>query len=294
MSLTVERLDYRPGLVALVKQVKGKGGKLYSRTYWVRAPDAPKRTRAKKEKPAAEPKVVPAAEQKPAAQPNAQPAAGVVAVKAPTQAAPASGHDAIRARGGDPAHVQAMVGSRKSGWIKNADSEGGTTMTIAASVVFGMDPTVSLNRQRGGVRARNFGNSAKALEQHDAAVARARQAAASPQVQASVRAMAEASQAHYQEGHVTLYRGLRNARDNGDGTVSFATDALSSFTSDPKVARKFAKAGGRVVAVQVPRSAIVASHLAVPELDARGEREVVVASRGAFTGRVLEAGQRAA
>lgn len=113
----------------------------------------------------------------------------------------------------------------------------------------------------------------------------------------TVKAVARASQAAHEEEHVTVYRGITGVQakalieaHRSGRPLEVKVDTTSSFTDDHEIATSFAKNGSTrrvesphavVIKVTVPRSSIVASHRALPEL--RAEREVVLASHGAFT-----------
>jgi hypothetical protein len=189
----------------------------------------------------------------------------------------------ISGAGGDAEFAHDMT----TDWVRDVHETNALAMGMTAARVFGVDYASTEARLRG---SRQQGSLT-----HEERLAKARRVAADPAAESTVRAIAAVSQAAHPadaDGMVTLYRGVGNARDNGDGTHTFGTDATASFTESRDVAHRFAREyGGHVVEVRVPRSAIVASHRAVPAMAgdrAHGEQEVIVASRGAFTGRRVQ------
>jgi hypothetical protein len=179
-------------------------------------------------------------------------------------------------------------------WVEDNHTPEGIALHMAVARTYGLDFAPAAARLRQAKQ-----HITNAYDSPDARLARAQQLAANPATEASVRAMARVSQAAHPadaDGMVTLYRGVGNSRANADGSHTFGTDPMTSFTASPDVARRFAREyGGHVVAVRVPRSAIVASYRAVPAMRGRAahnEQEVLVASRGSFTGTVVPPGAR--
>lgn len=109
----------------------------------------------------------------------------------------------------------------------------------------------------------------------------------------TAKAIADASQAMYDEEMVTLYRGVQLPERPTPGEANLKVDHLTCFSESPHVASRFAKhkeaKHGAVYKVTVPRSSIAASYRAVPDMDEIGEQEVVVVTHGMVRGEILEA-----
>lgn len=283
----------RSGLVKKTVQVRGKGGKTYERTYWVRS-GAPA-PHAAEHGPGDHPALPAwAAHYSPAAKAAilSSMGHGAAAGASPPRPAPPATAPAPPARSPSPpagSHDPRLVHEFTDRWAHDNHAAGGLAMSMVASRVYGTDfaPTEARMRTR---HANSSWNTP------DERMANARRIAAHPQAEASFREMARQAQAAHPpdaDGMVTLYRGVGNSRANADGTHTFGTDALTSFTTSRGVAQAFASMhGGHVVAVRVPHSSIVASHKTNRGLRAKREAEVVVASRGSFTGRVVSPGAR--
>ena len=116
-----------------------------------------------------------------------------------------------------------------------------------------------------------------------------------PAAAKSAKAIAQASQAQYDDDFITMHRGvtgeqarlLIEAQKSGK-TIDLAVDSVTSFSEDLKIAQAFASnsernggtAHGVVISMKVPRSSILMSHRMFSDL--KKESEVVVSTGGGF------------
>lgn len=188
--------------------------------------------------------------------------------------------------GGDPKIATTLVNA----WQEDSGSGEALALKAAIALEIGVTPEQALARAQ--ERLANQGvkgvaaNAAAAQQQVAEQIARGSET----KVRATARAIAQASQSAHDSPVVTLYRGvsgaqaeqLRAALASGASSVDLHTDAIASFTEDPKVARVFGN-GGFILKMDVPREAIVLSHRASSALKKFGDSEVVVATLGKFT-----------
>ncbi|MFZ5440475.1 MAG: anti-CBASS protein Acb1 family protein [Myxococcota bacterium] len=181
--------------------------------------------------------------------------------------------------GGDKATAERLI----EGW--QDDSSRGEAIAFKAAVAreLGIDPAKDLERTKSFLKASGVSNA----EEH---VAKQVAKSEDKKVRATVRAIAQASQAAHEGDTVKLYRGVNGKQAeelrafmaaNPGAPVPFNTDSMASFTESASTARVFGH-GGFIVEVDVPRSSIVLSHRASKSLSKFGDSEVVIATLGRF------------
>lgn len=107
-------------------------------------------------------------------------------------------------------------------------------------------------------------------------------------IKKSIAKIAKASQDAYDEDPVTLYRGVSGSNaEDAKKSGKLAVACLSSWSESKAIATKFTGKGGRIMKVQIPRSAILMSHRTCPGL-LENEKEVVLAVKGAVKCEVLD------
>lgn len=215
----------------------------------------------------------------------------------PGHLSPGDGPGRVSAYGGDPEVANSLV----SGFVSNVFHPKAIELKGAVAQVFGVPVKQDVDRIAKAAQA-NEKKKAPAFQNKSIASIEGARRATERRLEVgakhsdTVRAMAKASQDHYPADHVVLYRGVTGkqaeaiiaARKSGK-PVNLKVDTASSFTDSHAVAKSFAKYGPNrtnasqhavVLKVTVPRSSIVASHLAFKKLSK--EREVIVASHGGF------------
>lgn len=188
--------------------------------------------------------------------------------------------------GGDKKIADMLV----NGWQEDSGSGDGLALKAAIALEIGVAPEEALERARLRLASQGVAGAAGNAAAANAQVAKQIEKAKDAKVRATARALAQASQAAHEGATVTVYRGVSGAQAEqikaaiaaGASTVDLSTDAVASFTEDPKVARVFGH-GGVILKMQVPREAIVLSHRASSALKKFGDSEVVVATLGKFT-----------
>ncbi len=207
----------------------------------------------------------------------------------------AGGLDGVAKKmGADPKQVQAYV----QGWVDHSGSEKALELRGAWGNLSGTQQSEAST----GRMVANYQHFKSEYEGENvesahakAAVAKSLSAGRDPKVVAVARTITAASQAAYKDEMVTLYRGvsgeqanqIKEAMKRGDSSIKIAADHITSFTDDKNQAHFFAKGeGGQakgkgvVIKVSVPKSSIVASHLAVKQMS--DEKEVLISSKGGF------------
>ncbi len=187
----------------------------------------------------------------------------------------------VKKAGGDPAEAERLV----KGWEEDKLTATGFEFHAAVAASAGLDPAQAVERTKQVLVKEHGHTEAQAAKVVERAVAAARD----KDTQATVRAVAAASQAAYEGDTVTLYRGVTGAQADAvraqlesGADVDFGTDAVTSFTDDEAVARSFAT-NGMVVRVQVPKESIVLSHKVVGGGKSREialDKEVIAVTKG--------------